>query len=170
MPRIPRSLLRKAHAIDSLLPALLAPCRDLGTARNELRWLREHVEQVAEARGARGETTVAKRAFLRRLVQERGRGKPLQYLLGSEHFGDLEIDCRPGVLIPRYKVARARGRHAIVANFGIGQIQQLPSHISSACFRMHQISRPSYAYWISAPAPAVYPSSSTTSYPARALT
>lgn len=169
MPRIPTSLLRKARAIDSLLPALLAPCRDLGTARNELRWLREHVEQVAaEARGARGEMTIAKRAFLRRLVKERARGRPLQYLLGSEHFGDLEITCRPGVLIPRYTSHETRG--AFVVNFGIGQTQQLPLHTSSACFRMHQTSRPSYASWISAPAPAAYPSSSTTSYLARALT
>jgi methylase of polypeptide subunit release factors len=100
MPRIPTSLLRKAHAIDPFLPALLAPCRDLHTAQNELRWLREHVEKVAEARRAKGDT-LAKGALLRQLVKERTSGKPLQYLLGTEYFGDLEIRCRPGVLIPR---------------------------------------------------------------------
>lgn len=100
MPRIPTALLRKARTIDPLLPNLLAPCRDLDTAQNELRWLREHVEKVAKARRAKGDM-LAKGALLRQLVDQRTRGKPLQYLLGTEFFGDLEIKCRPGVLIPR---------------------------------------------------------------------
>jgi hypothetical protein len=100
MPRIPTRLLRKACAIDPLLPALLAPCRDLGAAQGELRWLREHVERVAQAHRARGDE-LAKGALLRQLVRERASGKPLQYVLGTEYFGDLEIRCRPGVLIPR---------------------------------------------------------------------
>lgn len=100
MPRIPTALLRKARAIDPLLPALLAPCRDLHTAQNELRWLREHVEKVAKARRAKGDT-LAKGALLSQLVKERAQGKPLQYILGSEFFGDLEIKCKRGVLIPR---------------------------------------------------------------------
>ncbi|KAH6642690.1 S-adenosyl-L-methionine-dependent methyltransferase [Boeremia exigua] len=104
MPRVPTALLRKAHTIDSFLPALLAPCRDLRTARNELRWLREHVEKVAKARCAKGDT-LAKGALLGQLVRERAKGKPLQYLLGTEFFGDLEIKCRPGVLIPRQDTA-----------------------------------------------------------------
>ncbi|KAH7411715.1 S-adenosyl-L-methionine-dependent methyltransferase [Phaeosphaeria sp. MPI-PUGE-AT-0046c] len=100
MPRIPTTLLRQAHTIDPLLPALLAPCRDLGAAQNELRWLREHVDKVAKARRARGDI-VAKGALLRDLVLKRASGKPLQYILGTEYFGDLEIRCAPGVLIPR---------------------------------------------------------------------
>jgi len=101
MPRIPNSLLRKARAIDPYLPALLGPCRDIHAAHNELRWLREHVEKVAEARRARGDT-LAKGSLLRQLIQERASGKPLQYILGTEYFGDLEIRCRRGVLIPRW--------------------------------------------------------------------
>ena len=62
--------------------------------------MREHVEEVANARRARGDT-LAKGALLGRLVRERARGRPLQYLLGTEYFGDLQIKCRPGVLIPR---------------------------------------------------------------------
>jgi methylase of polypeptide subunit release factors len=100
MPRIRNSLLRKAHAIDPFLPALLAPCRDLQAAQSELRWLREHVNRVAKARSARGDT-VSQGALLRRLITERASGKPLQYVIGNEYFGDLEIRCRPGVLIPR---------------------------------------------------------------------
>lgn len=38
---------------------------------------------------------------LKKLCVERARGKPLQYIMGTEYFGDLEIACEPGVLIPR---------------------------------------------------------------------
>lgn len=38
---------------------------------------------------------------LARLVAERAGGKPLQYIIGNQPFGNLEIICRPGVLIPR---------------------------------------------------------------------
>ena len=101
MPRVPTALLRKARALDFFLPALLSPCRDLGTAQNELRWLREHVDKVAKARQARGQT-LAKTSFLAHLVTQRAGGKPLQFLLGTEFFGDLELRVREGVLIPRY--------------------------------------------------------------------
>lgn len=100
MPRIATALLRKAHAIDPFLPALLRPCRDLYAAQNELRWLREHVEKIATTRRERDQVT-SNSQLLRQLVRERASGKPLQYVLGSEYFGDLEICCRPGVLIPR---------------------------------------------------------------------
>jgi methylase of polypeptide subunit release factors len=101
MPRIPTSLLRKARTIDPLLPTLLAPCRDLHAAQNELRWLREHADKVVKARQAHGDR-LSRASLLRKLVKERASGKPLQYILGTEYFGDLEIRCRPGVLIPRY--------------------------------------------------------------------
>ncbi|KAH8712199.1 S-adenosyl-L-methionine-dependent methyltransferase [Phaeosphaeriaceae sp. PMI808] len=104
MPRISPSLLRRARTIDCLLPALLGPCRDLHTAHSELRWLREHVERVAEARVAQGHV-FAKGALLRQLVKQRASGKPLQYILGTEYFGHLELRCRPGVLIPRQDTA-----------------------------------------------------------------
>lgn len=101
MPRIPNWLVRKAHSIDPLLPALLSPCRSLQAAQSELQWLREHVERVAEGRRSRGDI-LAKGSLLSQLVSERASGKPLQYILGTEYFGDLEIRCRRGVLIPRY--------------------------------------------------------------------
>ncbi|KAH3664223.1 hypothetical protein OGAPHI_004574 [Ogataea philodendri] len=34
-------------------------------------------------------------------VEERAKHVPLQYILGSQPFGELNIKCRPGVLIPR---------------------------------------------------------------------
>ncbi|KAL6702721.1 hypothetical protein ACN47E_001003 [Coniothyrium glycines] len=104
MPRIATSLLRKAHVIDPFLPALLAPCRDLHVAQNELRWLREHVQKVVNARRVHAGTT-SEHALLRQLVKERAAGKPIQYLLGTEYFGNLEIRCKPGVLIPRADTA-----------------------------------------------------------------
>lgn len=96
MPRIPHSLLRRARAISKLLPLLLPTCRDIPSARNELRWLGEHAtERTVSSSGA------SWRALLRKLCVQRGRGKPLQYILGNQPFGDLEILCRKGVLIPR---------------------------------------------------------------------
>ena len=103
MPRLPTGLLRHARAQEPLLVPLLRTCRDLNSARNELRWLREHVEQNLLKKGLPAEG-LAVRQSLRRLCHERGRGKPLQYILGTEYFGELELLCRPGVLIPRLVV------------------------------------------------------------------
>ncbi|KAF2744554.1 S-adenosyl-L-methionine-dependent methyltransferase [Sporormia fimetaria CBS 119925] len=102
MPRLSTSLLRNAKAIDPLLPSLLRPCRTLQAAQNELRWLREHV--LGDHR-TRNHTAAHQASILRRLVRDRASGKPLQYILGTEFFGDLEIACRPGVLIPRQETA-----------------------------------------------------------------
>ena len=98
MPRLQPSLLRRAHRASPLLAALLPACRDLGSARNELRWIREHVlssPSSSAQSGSRSRNTIA------RLCAARGRGLPLQYVLGSQPFGPLDIACRAGVLIPR---------------------------------------------------------------------
>ncbi|KAL5383497.1 hypothetical protein DPSP01_005894 [Paraphaeosphaeria sporulosa] len=124
MPRISTSALRKAYAVDALLPRLLPPCRDLRAAQNELRWLREHADNVADARRAQGDT-VSKSALLRDLVKQRASGKPLQYLLGTEFFGDLEIRCRPGVLIPRQDTAASVQHLARL----VRKAQNLPSEL-----------------------------------------
>ncbi|KAI1084151.1 S-adenosyl-L-methionine-dependent methyltransferase [Whalleya microplaca] len=89
MPRLPPSLLQRARNISPHLATLLPVCRDLRSAQNELRWLREHVS------ASRSKPTLA------RLCAQRARGAPLQYILGSQPFGDLDIRCRRGVLIPR---------------------------------------------------------------------
>lgn len=103
MPRIPPARIRQAFALSPHLGTLLPVCRELESARNELRWIREHVASSttlglpssSSARGWEQEEAVA------RLVARRGRGEPLQYLLGPQPFGALDIACRPGVLIPR---------------------------------------------------------------------
>ncbi|RCI08173.1 hypothetical protein L249_6262 [Ophiocordyceps polyrhachis-furcata BCC 54312] len=86
MPRIPSRLFRRAKQQSSHLATLLPACRDIQSARKELRWLREHCNDPRRLAG---------------LCRERGRGVPLQYLLGSQPFNHLDIKCRPGVLIPR---------------------------------------------------------------------
>ncbi|MCJ1378739.1 hypothetical protein MMC17_001838 [Xylographa soralifera] len=99
MPRLSNSLLRRAYHIDPLLPLLLRPCRDLPSARNELRWLREHVSSTPNPNRPHGSNPTPN--HLRQLCLERARGKPLQYILGTQPFGALDILCRRGVLIPR---------------------------------------------------------------------
>jgi hypothetical protein len=164
MPRIPTSLLRQAHTIDPFLPSLLVPCRDLHAAQNELRWLREYVERVAKARQARGDI-LSKGALLRQMIKQRVMGRPLQYIMGNEYFGDLEIRCSPGVLIPRWVSILPLERHVLTTR--IGKTQQHQSQISYGCCKMHRNFLPKYVSWTSALAPVAYPSSSDTSCPWR---
>lgn len=97
MPRLSRQLLATAWKENVLLPPLLRSCRDLRSARLELKWLREHAQKVARRYGL-----PSFQPLLSRICHQRSRGKPLQYILGTEFFGELELKCRPGVLIPRY--------------------------------------------------------------------
>ncbi|EEH02611.1 conserved hypothetical protein [Histoplasma capsulatum G186AR] len=125
MPRLPLALLRHAYTVHPLLPLLLRECRDLPSARNELRWLSEHALAACrgERRGSRhrhchggkagsgpmaqeidrngGVDAVRVQSRLREMVRRRARGVPLQYILGDQPFGELEMLCRRGVLIPR---------------------------------------------------------------------
>ncbi|KAJ5658046.1 uncharacterized protein N7484_001695 [Penicillium longicatenatum] len=98
MPRIPTKVLIKAYQETPLLPLLLQECRTLVSARNELRWLRERALRDSQSSrlGSPGWRT-----RLRSMCQQRSRGVPLQYILGDQPFGDLEILCQRGVLIPR---------------------------------------------------------------------
>lgn len=102
MPRIPPSLCIEAYRENRLLPLLIKECRSLGSARNELRWLRERAlrDSQSPARLA-GNPRLGWRTRLRAMCHRRSQGYPLQYILGDQPFGDLEILCRRGVLIPR---------------------------------------------------------------------
>ena len=77
-------LARKEHP---RLLDLLKVTGSLDLARNELRWLNEHANDS--------------KSELSELIDQRATGKPLQYILGTEFFGDLELLCKPNVLIPR---------------------------------------------------------------------
>lgn len=94
MPRLPPWLLRQARRHSPNLAALVPACRDIQSAKNELRWLTEYVKGVVPQ-------TSKQIHHLKTLCHQRGRGVPLQYILGSQPFGPLDIKCRPGVLIPR---------------------------------------------------------------------
>ncbi|CAG8976968.1 hypothetical protein HYALB_00010950 [Hymenoscyphus albidus] len=97
MPRLPHSLLLRARKISPLLPLVLRGTRTWDSAVNELRWLREHVEQTTTTR----DSLLSPHKRLRILCERRAKGEPLQYILGSQPFGELDIICEPGVLIPR---------------------------------------------------------------------
>ncbi|OJJ38563.1 hypothetical protein ASPWEDRAFT_36239 [Aspergillus wentii DTO 134E9] len=105
MPRIPTRTLLRAYQQSPLLPLLLRECRSLDSARNELRWLRERALDISRAMHSRGaihkHVFSGWRSLLRFMCRERSRGVPLQYILGDQPFGDLEILCRKDVLIPR---------------------------------------------------------------------
>ncbi|OBT41072.1 hypothetical protein VE00_10306 [Pseudogymnoascus sp. WSF 3629] len=103
MPRLSNELLRHAFTINPLLPPLLRTCRTLPSAHNELRWLQQHVDARLETKFGRKKDVPARlrRRCVVNLVKKRARGVPLQYILGSQPFGDLDILCRKGVLIPR---------------------------------------------------------------------
>jgi methylase of polypeptide subunit release factors len=101
MPRLSQSLIRSARQHHPHLPYLLRTCRDLQSAKLELKWLQEHVKSQ------RTWSPQKRLSKFEDLCRKRGRGVPIQYLLGSEYFGPLEIQCKPGVLIPRPATADA---------------------------------------------------------------
>ncbi|PYH41321.1 S-adenosyl-L-methionine-dependent methyltransferase [Aspergillus saccharolyticus JOP 1030-1] len=53
MPRLANSTILKAYRQSPLLPLLLRECRTLDSARNELRWLRQHAIDIAQERRER---------------------------------------------------------------------------------------------------------------------
>lgn len=84
----PRTIAR-ARSIDPLLALLLPTVRDIRVAQQELKWLRQEISDPIK---------------LRRACIRRGHlNVPLQYILGTQPFGKLDIQCRPGVLIPRWE-------------------------------------------------------------------
>ena len=98
MPRIPFSVILRAHRENNLLSMLLKECRTIDSARNELRWLRERAVRDSQSLPSK----TGWRSRLRSMCQLRSKGYPLQYILGDQPFGELEILCRKGVLIPRF--------------------------------------------------------------------
>lgn len=110
MPRLSPSLLRHAARVDRHLSILLKECRDLRTAQNELRWMKESILEsdlefdhqsptLHHESTWRSSTSNGKK--LNDYIRRRARSEPLQYILGTQPFGELEIKCRSGVLIPR---------------------------------------------------------------------
>ncbi|KAK3499346.1 S-adenosyl-L-methionine-dependent methyltransferase [Neurospora hispaniola] len=94
MPRIKPQLFWQGRKKLGLNAAKLLPvCRTLESTANELRWIKQHVAETP--------SIIPFGARVWKLCDRRGKGLPLAYVLGNQPFGDLEIKCRPGVLIPR---------------------------------------------------------------------
>ena len=137
MPRLCTSLLRHARAVNPLLPLLLQTCRTIPSAHNELRWLREHVATQLTSKFGRAKDVPPslRHSCVAKLARQRARGVPLQYILGSQPFGDLDIKCAKGVLIPRYWTPRpdeTKGRMNTLLIVTIGSARrrtQRPSHV-----------------------------------------
>lgn len=88
MPRISPAYIRRVARRDPLLALLLGVCREESQAERELAWLRQELRDP--------------RSVLR-ACRQRARLVPLQYVLGSQPFGALDVLCRPRVLIPRWE-------------------------------------------------------------------
>ncbi|GLB37592.1 putative methyltransferase [Lyophyllum shimeji] len=71
-----------ASKLLSILATSLGPTQ----ARLELKWMQQQARHPAQ---------------LTEMVTRRSRGEPLQYILGSQPFGPLNLLTRPPVLIPR---------------------------------------------------------------------
>ena len=110
MPRLPPRLLRQAYSINPTLLPLLPVCRDIRSAQLELKWLSEYAAKIS-----RNSPLINIDRLIKSYVTRRSRGEPLQLILGSEYFGDLELKCQPEVLIPRSVLFLrvSYGRHLI---------------------------------------------------------
>ncbi|CAK1361197.1 Release factor glutamine methyltransferase [Cercospora beticola] len=130
MPRIhPRDIWQARNTNKALL-ALLPVCRDLQGARNELRWLKQHAVAVSQQIGHSRQPSL-----LTEFIDRRARGEPLQYVLGSEYFGELEIRCRPGVLIPRPETAASTSHlaHIVSTEWGSIAAEKKPLRVLDLC-------------------------------------
>jgi HemK-like putative methylase len=134
MPRLAPFLLHHARRKHPLLPILLRECRDTQSAQNELRWLTEHAIALQSSPQTRKQrkflTNISSapgwRTALRKLVWRRAKGEPLQYILGTQPFGDLDILCKRGVLIPRSETEIYTARFAdLVRQNGQAERQKL---------------------------------------------
>ncbi|CUM64114.1 uncharacterized protein PRCAT00001705001 [Priceomyces carsonii] len=85
MPRVSPKHIREAKLESRLLPYLLRVNGGLSGAKRELRWMQKEVPEDQ----------------LYNAVKRRSKFEPLQYILGSQPFGPLDILCRKNVLIPR---------------------------------------------------------------------
>ncbi|TFY64091.1 hypothetical protein EVJ58_g2845 [Rhodofomes roseus] len=75
------------------LLALLKQSTGVQAARNELRWMQEALKQSP--------ATISGSTDIETMLHRRVAGEPLQYILGTQPFGPLNLLTRPPVLIPR---------------------------------------------------------------------
>lgn len=92
--RLSPKIIRRARELSKLLPPLLKPTRDLESAIRELNWIKQELPQQS----------------WREAVRLRSQYVPLQYILGTQPFGDMDLIVRPGVLIPRWETEEWTGK------------------------------------------------------------
>ncbi|KAK9237258.1 S-adenosyl-L-methionine-dependent methyltransferase [Lipomyces kononenkoae] len=105
--RLRPGIITRAWRESSNLAQLVPEVRTIESARSELRWITEYVHEKMTDRASKGMKVSESdlQSKISHLCYLRGqKGFPLQYLLGSQPFGDsLDIKCRRGVLIPRWE-------------------------------------------------------------------
>lgn len=87
MFRSSRSLFQAATKDAKLLELLIPACKTLESASQELNWIKNELP---------------KQQWLKACT-DRSNLVPLQYILGSQPFGHLDIKCKRNVLIPRWE-------------------------------------------------------------------
>jgi release factor glutamine methyltransferase len=92
-----------SHLTRPLARQLLNVCdQDTRHAQRELHWMLSHVMATSESATTKENLTFHDAQRLTDMVKDRvERHKPLQYILGSQPFCDLDIVTRPPTLIPR---------------------------------------------------------------------
>ncbi|OCB89374.1 S-adenosyl-L-methionine-dependent methyltransferase [Sanghuangporus baumii] len=75
-----------SHSVPMMLFARLSKALGASSARHEFKWMKDHALDPSALQG---------------MVQRRLNGEPLQYILGTQPFGPLELKVRRPVLIPR---------------------------------------------------------------------
>lgn len=85
--RVSPKQIRLAHAASPHLARMLRACGGLEHAQREWQWIKNELPKHEWAQAA-----------YRRSLYE-----PLQYILGTQPFGTVEVKCRSGVLIPRWE-------------------------------------------------------------------
>ncbi|ODQ51887.1 modification methylase HemK [Saitoella complicata NRRL Y-17804] len=98
MPRLSPAYLRKGLNISPFIPHLLPQTRTIEQSIAEMKWMYDIIKERTTV-----ENYKEGRMMLRGMVMRRAEGVPLQYVLGSQPFGGIDIGCRPGVLIPRWE-------------------------------------------------------------------
>ncbi|EPS40659.1 hypothetical protein H072_5449 [Dactylellina haptotyla CBS 200.50] len=97
MPRLSIEVLRSFSNRRPLVPLLLRQARSVGQAYSEYRWLREFVLSLPQFKNS----PYNRYQYLKLLCRRRALGVPLQYLLKTQPFGEVDILCAKGALIPR---------------------------------------------------------------------
>ncbi|KAI5954310.1 hypothetical protein KGF54_002085 [Candida jiufengensis] len=111
-------LFRKARNLSQYLPPLLKANRSIEKAQLELKWIKEELpkEDWAEA------------------INQRSKLVPLQYILKTQPFGELNILCRKGVLIPRWETAEWTNKLTdLLIDYGLNNLRVIDACTGSGC-------------------------------------